>query len=231
MDFISAIEGAIVLQGGKALIKGDVYKSMSQVLSVVGEETATITRNSFKYFNAERLAKVFIKVYLKLKENNVENPQAIASKILFPAIEDISIDKELENSETLQELWANLLVGEASGNSIPLDYFEIIKKLDSKDAKALRFIYNRYLNPRMENIDKYRNTSFESEYFQDRVEYICYFDELGYSDETNLPIRVELLEKYRLVVKDGSHDSDNQVLLSRIGINFMETATGIKKSA
>lgn len=216
IDIISAIEGAIVLQGGKALIKGDVYKSISQVLGVVSEESATITRNSFKYFNSVRLAKVFIKVYLKLKKNNVEKPQAIASKILFPTIEHISIDNEIENSENLQNMWANLLANEASGYTVSPYYYDVIKKLDSNDAKVLEQLFERFNN--FPDINKTKGS-----YFHTDDASLIYFNCIPASkDELH-----RVIVRFNALKQLGLIEGKSQVYLSLLGRYFMRTVTDL----
>ena len=238
IDIISAIEGAIVLQGGKALVKGDIYKSLSQILGAISDGSTTITKDSFKYFNAVRVAKVFAKVCLILEKEGVRNPQSVASKILFPAIEHISLDDELENSNNLQDLWANLLAGKASGKSIPSDFFDIVKRLDYEDAKALEILFDREIF-----LYKHRNLDYYGDYIgavatlsDTRIDEACYAEELGYPENCKILSRVEILKKYGLIGnplqcwknEEGEAKKVIKIYLSALGADFMQATTGTK---
>ncbi len=128
-DWLSVLEGA----GLSLLVKGDIYKFVSTVFGGTAEQVTEFVNNEVRYFNAQRTAQAFAKVYKTLEEEGIQ-PQRIRRKILIPLLEGISFEDEDEN---LQQKWINLLTSAVIGGSISPSYSSILNDLSPLDVKVL----------------------------------------------------------------------------------------------
>lgn len=128
-DWLSVLEGA----GLTLLVKGDIYKFVSTVFGGTAEQVTEFINNEVRYFNAQRTAQAFAKVYKTLEEGSIQ-PQRIRRKILISLLEGISLEDEDEN---LQQKWINLLTSAVISGSIPPSYSSILNDLSPLDAKVL----------------------------------------------------------------------------------------------
>ena len=130
-DFLTFIEG----MGLALIVKGEVYKFITTVFGNSAEEISELVSNEIKCFNAQRTAQAFLKSYEQLKKAGIE-PQNVKYKSLIPLLEGISIEEE----ETLQSKWDNLLTAAIAKGEIHPSYPSILRDLNSLDAKILETI-------------------------------------------------------------------------------------------
>jgi hypothetical protein len=130
-DLLTFIEG----MGLALIVKGEVYKFTTTVFGNSAEEISKLVNNEIKCFNAQRTAQAFLKSYEKLKKAGIE-PQKVKYKNLIPLLEGISIEDE----ETLQAKWDNLLTAAIAKGEIHPSYPSILRDLNSLDAKVLETI-------------------------------------------------------------------------------------------
>lgn len=76
-----------------------------------------------------------------------EHAKAVSPKLLFPIIENSS----LEEDDYLQQKWVNLLTSAAIGNDIHPSYPRILAELNPLDAKILEILFEYH---RWEEIDR-----------------------------------------------------------------------------
>jgi hypothetical protein len=97
-----------------------------------------------RQFRQRNFYRVAEKVEQYLAEANVE-PKAIPARLLLPLVDSAS----LEDDETIQELWAQLLASAAQEpEAIPPSYAEMLKQLSPQQARILNAIYQSHLTYR-----------------------------------------------------------------------------------
>jgi hypothetical protein len=90
-----------------------------------------------KYWRWNNLLKILQKVKQKAKENNLE-PNEITPKFLQGFFENAS----LEENQTIQEMWASLLLSKSVDKDVNYFYINVLKELEPVDAKVLYLLFS-----------------------------------------------------------------------------------------
>lgn len=142
MSIVTELESVLLATGVLLLARGDLYNFISRIFGVGTEGVERIVQTKFRCWEATNVAIVFARTYKILQDSGITEPQKIADKILYPAIESISLEEELQSSESLQQKWANLLASAAKGESVHPRYLRIMSELSPVDAKVLDTLYS-----------------------------------------------------------------------------------------
>ena len=104
------------------------------------ENVIGLLTDKLKYVRWERQLRFAIKTKERIdKLKKYYKINAIPPKIALPIIENASIEED----DYLQDIWIRLLTSAATtNNEVKRSYIEIIKQLDSLDAKILYNVYN-----------------------------------------------------------------------------------------
>ena len=140
---LSTVEATNKFENIKQLINNEKFKNFLFKITKKVQSSGELTIRNLRSFNSLRIALVFSEVYKILEKNGIEEPQAIAEKILMPSIVMISEDEAIENKEELKLKWANLLVNAARGNFIHPKYPYFLNNLSNLEAKILNDLYNQ----------------------------------------------------------------------------------------
>lgn len=99
-------------------------------------------------------------------EKNKLDPKEVAPKFLQQFFEQASLEEE----ETLQEMWANLLLNESLKRDTNIFYINILKELEYNEAELLRFLFKNFAgdkeitfdgNKILKNIPKISENKFD----------------------------------------------------------------------
>ena len=104
------------------------------------EEASGHITDKIKYLRWENRLALMVKAEKRLQELNINTFRQIPLKIALPLIENAS----LEDDDSLQQLWANLLVNYSNGDSgidLSFAYIDLLKNISPLEVKILKEIY------------------------------------------------------------------------------------------
>lgn len=114
------------------------------------EQISGIWEDKLKYRRWENQLALMIKAQKKLQDLAIAPNRPIPMKAAIPLLEYASV----EDDDSLQELWGNLLVNFSnaqSGVSLELAYVEILKSISPLEARILQVVYSLPLEKSMHN--------------------------------------------------------------------------------
>lgn len=218
---ISTVEATKNYENLKAIIKDENFQLfMSKIIPFSKNALSKLKINNFRFFNTVRVALVFTEIYQILEKKGFNTPQAIAEKILFPAIESISEDENIEVEKDLRDKWVNLLSSEITGNSVHASFVETLKQLDSIDSKILDMVW-----------DNRNKATYPDKYKGFPLKYLTRWLNNKYDSALNneqIIDSVDILESlglcYTLTIEEGTLTTEKgtQLNFKRKGIKFME---------
>jgi hypothetical protein len=92
-----------------------------------------------KLWRWNNLTKIAEKVRKKCEKSDLD-PKQVAPKFINQFFESAS----LEEDETIQEMWANLLLNKSINNKINTFYIQILKELEPQEAEILNGLFKVY---------------------------------------------------------------------------------------
>jgi len=125
--------------GASQLIKTEEKrKFLSTIIGKPFELSVATLINNIKNFNAENIDRSFVKCYGILEGERIE-PQPVPKAILYPLLENIS----LEDDQLMSEMWDNLLISAVKGNK-DRKCIVILEQLGSLEANILDILFEWY---------------------------------------------------------------------------------------
>jgi hypothetical protein len=113
---------------------------IQSIFGPAAEEAGLMLKDHVRIFRAERQLRLYRRTDAILKKAGIR-PQRVPLKLLFPIIENASIE---ENDE-LQDRWANLLAHAADSNdagSVNLSFPSMLRELSPRNVRFLDALYD-----------------------------------------------------------------------------------------
>ncbi len=132
-----------VMKTGIEAVTSSAMKPVTDLIASIfgpaAEEAGLMLKDHLRVFRAMRRFRLLTRTAEKLKEMGV-NPQQVPLKLLFPIVENASI----EESDELQDRWANLLARAADpkeANKVSIAFPEMLRELSERHVKFLDALY------------------------------------------------------------------------------------------
>jgi len=133
-----------VMKTGIEAVASSALKPVNDLITSIfgpaAEEAGLMLRDHVRIFRASRQLRLYKRAAEILREASV-TPQQVPLKLLFPIIENASI----EESDELQDRWANLLARAADpkdSDNISIAFPEMLRELSSRQVKFLDALYD-----------------------------------------------------------------------------------------
>lgn len=179
-----------------------------------------IASDHLRFYRVKKQLELKEKMQAELEKRGYsEIPGAIDVSFGVPLIEAAS----LEDNEDLQQLWANLLANAVDPkveNKPKKSFIDILKQMDTFDAKLLKDIYAETIRTG----NKYVFTTF----YPERLESSNEEKSEGFDEKPNneVCLSIENLIRLSLITTAGTWEGSHyhqRVQLSRTGLNFMKS--------
>jgi Abortive infection alpha len=133
-----------VMKAGIEAVASSALKPVNDlIVSIFGpaaKEAGLMLKDQVRVFRASRQLQLYKRAAEILKEANI-SPQQVPLKLLYPIIENASI----EESDELQDRWANLLARAADpkdASNISVAFPEMLRELTPRYVKFLDALYD-----------------------------------------------------------------------------------------
>jgi len=103
------------------------------------KEIGELLADKIRYRRLKNLVPILQKAHRLLRNHGID-PQEVNLKLLFPILQEASLEEEDE----LVQKWAGLLASAAAGNRVRSSYPKILSELTCTDAKMLDLMFLRY---------------------------------------------------------------------------------------
>jgi hypothetical protein len=132
-DDIKMVKAGIEAVSSSAL--SGVNNLLLRLFGPAADEAGLMLNDHVRVFRAKRQLRLYLRTAEKLEEAGI-TPQQVPLKLLFPIVENASI----EESDELQDRWANLLARASDpkeADLVELSFPTILRELSSRDVKFL----------------------------------------------------------------------------------------------
>lgn len=130
----------LVKSGVEAVLK-PFADLLDKIAGPAADEIGLTVRDTVRVFRIKRQVRLFQRVKEILDKAGIQ-PQKVPLKILFPILENASIEED----DQLQDCWAALLANNASGRYIEVIFPEILHQLSAADAILLQMCFHETFN-------------------------------------------------------------------------------------
>jgi hypothetical protein len=165
-----------LVKAGIEAITSETIKPVSDLIrSLFGpaaEEAGLMLKDHVRVFRAKRQLRLYLRT-AEIFEKTGLTPQRVPLKLLFPIVENASV----EESDDLQDRWANLLAhaaDPAEAHTVSISFPTILRKLTPRQARFLDAIYHEAVK----RSDRRRGSGVENESFS-YVDFISLFTDAG----------------------------------------------------
>jgi Abortive infection alpha len=191
-----------LVKTGIEAITSEAIKPVSDLIrSLFGpaaEEAGLMLKDHVRVFRAKRQLRLYLRT-AEIFEKTGLRPQHVPLKLLFPIVENASV----EESDDLQDRWANLLAhaaDPAEGHTVSISFPTILRELTPRQAKFLDAIYHEAVK----RSDRWRKHGAENVSFS-YVDFISLFTDAGLARYPSHQ-RYTMAESDRQDVKDDEHE-------------------------
>lgn len=133
-----------MMKAGIEAVTSSAMKPVNDLISSLfgpaAREAGLMLQDRIKVYRKERQFRLYIRTMEKLKALGV-TPQRVPLKLLFPIIENASVEED----DDLQDRWASLLANAANpanADGIPASFVNILRELSPRQAKYLDALYD-----------------------------------------------------------------------------------------
>jgi hypothetical protein len=133
-----------MMKAGIEAVTSSAMKPVNDLISSLfgpaAREAGLMLQDHIKVYRKEGQFRLYIRTMEKLKALGV-TPQRVPLKLLFPIIENASVEED----DDLQDRWASLLANAANpanADGIPASFVNILRELSPRQAKYLDALYD-----------------------------------------------------------------------------------------
>jgi hypothetical protein len=199
-DKMAADDLELVKTGIEAVASETIKPVTDLIRSLFGpaaEEAGLMLRDHVRVFRAKRQLRLYLRT-AEIFEKTGLTPQHVPLKLLFPIVENASV----EESDDLQDRWANLLAraaNPAEAHTVSISFPTILRELSPRQAQFLDAIYNEAV----ERSDRWRKHGVENVSFS-YVDLISLFTDAGLA-------RYPSHQRYTMAESDRSDVKDDEL--------------------
>lgn len=186
-----------------------LFGFMKAIVQPPAEEFGELLRDTVKYFRFKNQAKILLKASQFVQKGKQEITRPVHLKLLSRVLDDGGN----EDDQSLQDMWAALLVSSVTHFSLRFDlsvsYADILRQLSPQDARVLDILYRFYhsYSDTAKDMSRSLKKSDFTGMFYDDVEFLLVADNLK-----------------RLNVVDSGED-EFEIHLTTLGLYFVDACT------